>query len=117
MTDLDDILYQFGIYPTLRGYHITWVAVDVGREDPEKLQMLTKWLYPAVGRPVRLQQRRRGTKSAGCGKPGLGNQSQIVLSDCPAGNHLSPNGRGLYLDALQILVGSKARSIRGTILG
>ena len=86
MTDLDDILYQFGIYPTLRGYHITWVAVDVGREDPEKLQMLT-------------------------------NQSQIVLSDCPAGNHLSPNGRGLYLDALQILVGSKARSIRGTILG
>ena len=40
MTDLDDILYQFGIYPTLRGYHITWVAVDVGREDPEKLQML-----------------------------------------------------------------------------
>ena len=50
MTDLDDILYQFGIYPTLRGYHITWVAVDVGREDPEKLQMLTKWLYPAVGR-------------------------------------------------------------------
>ena len=50
MTDLDDILYQFGIYPTLRGYHITWVAVDVGREDPEKLQRLTRWLYPAGGR-------------------------------------------------------------------
>lgn len=50
MTDLDDILYQLGVYPTQRGYQITAVAVAVGRQEPEKLQMLTKWLYPAVAR-------------------------------------------------------------------
>lgn len=48
MSDLDDILYQLGVYPTQRGYHITAVAVAIGRQEPEKLQMLTKWLYPAV---------------------------------------------------------------------
>ena len=48
MSDLDDILYQLGVYPTQRGCHITAVAVAIGRQEPEKLQMLTKWLYPAV---------------------------------------------------------------------
>ena len=42
MSDLDDILYQLGVYPTQRGYHITAVAVAIGRQEPEKLQMLTK---------------------------------------------------------------------------
>lgn len=27
MSDLDDILYQLGVYPTQRGYHITAVAL------------------------------------------------------------------------------------------
>lgn len=49
MRDLDDILYQFGVYPTLRGYHVTTAAVNLGREDQGRLQQLTKRLYPAVG--------------------------------------------------------------------
>ena len=48
MADLDEILYQLGVYPTQRGYQITNMAVTIGWTEPEKLQMLTKWLYPAV---------------------------------------------------------------------
>ena len=46
MADLDEILYQLGVYPTQRGYQITNMAVTIGWTEPEKLQMLTKWLYP-----------------------------------------------------------------------
>ena len=48
MAELDEILYQLGVYPTQRGYQITNMAVTIGWREPEKLQMLTKWLYPAV---------------------------------------------------------------------
>ena len=53
MAELDEILYQLGVYPTQRGYQITNMAVTIGWREPEKLQMLTKWLYPAVERNLR----------------------------------------------------------------
>lgn len=39
MSDLDDILYQLGVYPTQRGYHITAVAVAIGRQEPNVIKL------------------------------------------------------------------------------
>lgn len=45
-----DILYRLGITANYRGFFHTVCAVDLAAEQPERLMLVTKWLYPEVAR-------------------------------------------------------------------
>ena len=51
--DIYELLYELGIYAKYTGFFQTVCAVELCREDPERLQLITKRLYPEVARQHR----------------------------------------------------------------
>ena len=49
-TAIYDVLYRLGITANYRGFFHTVFAVYLAAEQPERLMLVTKWLYPEVGR-------------------------------------------------------------------
>ena len=45
-----DLLMRLGITPNYMGYHLANTAIRLAKESPESLLMVTKLLYPAVGK-------------------------------------------------------------------
>ena len=41
-------LYRIGIFANYRGFFYTARAVELCARQPERLQLITKWLYPEV---------------------------------------------------------------------
>ncbi len=52
MQDLENILFDLGIYQNRQGFNCTVIAVDLSTENPEYLKNLTTALYPAVAERV-----------------------------------------------------------------
>lgn len=111
MAELDEILYQLGVYPTQRGYQITNMAVTIGWREPEKLQMLTKWLYPAVALKcgcsnAAVERNLRATVNrAWDTNPGSG------FTNCEEGACQLPHRWGFCVDALQVSDRKTGRSV------
>jgi len=49
-TEINNILYRLGITARYRGYFFVSYAVGLAIKQPERLLMITKWLYPDVAR-------------------------------------------------------------------
>lgn len=45
-----DLLYQLGLTADYTGFFHTAYAVCLGAEDPERMLLVTKWLYPDVAK-------------------------------------------------------------------
>ena len=48
--ELEELLYQMGIYLVQAGYAVVVEAAALAVEEPERLQSLTQEFYPEVGR-------------------------------------------------------------------
>ncbi|MCI8631282.1 MAG: sporulation protein [Firmicutes bacterium] len=46
--DIQDLLYRMGVTAKYIGFFHTACAVELAMEDPERLLLVTKWLYPDV---------------------------------------------------------------------
>lgn len=77
MDNLQDILYQFGLYRSRRIYWYIYTTVELAYQSPHLLEELTRDLYPAAA--IRRERRHR-TRHSGCHCPGLGRQSGVVQS-------------------------------------
>ena len=77
--ELEELLYQMGIYLVQAGYAVVVEAAALAVEEPERLQSLTQEFYPEV--PVHLEL--RGTEPPNGHGPGLGVQRS---SDFGAGH-------------------------------
>ena len=51
--ELEELLYQMGIYLVQAGYAVVVEAAALAVEEPERLQSLTQEFYPEVGRRCR----------------------------------------------------------------
>ena len=50
MTDVYDLLYQLGVTANYTGFFHTAYAVSLCVEQPDRLVLVTKWLYPEVAK-------------------------------------------------------------------
>lgn len=50
MTDIYNLLYQLGITANYTGFFHTACAVSMCMEQPDRLLLVTKWLYPEVAK-------------------------------------------------------------------
>lgn len=50
MTDIYDLLYRLGVTANYTGFFHTAYAVSLCAEQPERLLLVTKWLYPEVAK-------------------------------------------------------------------
>lgn len=50
MTDIYDLLYRLGVTANYTGFFHTAYAVSLCVEQPDKLLLVTKWLYPEVAK-------------------------------------------------------------------
>ena len=50
MTDVYNLLYQLGVTANYTGFFHTASAVALCTEQPDRLQLVTKWLYPEVAK-------------------------------------------------------------------
>ena len=48
MGQIQVLLRQLGVTENYRGFSQTARAVELCREEPERLELVTKWVYPAV---------------------------------------------------------------------
>lgn len=53
MTDIYDLLYRLGVTANYTGFFHTAYAVSLCTEQPDKLLLVTKWLYPEVAKQYR----------------------------------------------------------------
>ena len=53
MTDIYDLLYRLGATANYTGFFYTAYAVSLCAEQPNRLLLVTKWLYPEVARQYR----------------------------------------------------------------
>lgn len=49
-TELYNVLYRLGVTAKYRGFFYTSYAVSLAVKQPDRLLMVTKWLYPEVAR-------------------------------------------------------------------
>lgn len=49
-TEIYDLLYQLGVTANYTGFFHTAYAVSLCAEQPDRLLLVTKWLYPEVAR-------------------------------------------------------------------
>ena len=49
-SDIYDLLYRLGMAANYRGFFHTAYAVSLCAEQPDRLLLVTKWLYPEVAR-------------------------------------------------------------------
>ena len=47
---VEQMLYSIGLTPNYKGYRQLTQALQIAVEEPEALEAVTKWLYPAVAR-------------------------------------------------------------------
>ena len=47
---VEQMLYSIGLTPNYKGYRQLAQALQIAVEEPEALEAVTKWLYPAVAR-------------------------------------------------------------------
>lgn len=50
LTEIYDLLYQLGVTANYTGFFHTAYAVSLCAEHPERLLLVTKWLYPEVAK-------------------------------------------------------------------
>ena len=50
LTDVYDLLYRLGVTANYTGFFHTSYAVLLCLEQPDRLQLVTKWLYPEVAK-------------------------------------------------------------------
>lgn len=50
MTEIYDLLYRLGVTANYTGFFHTAYAVALCAEQPERLLLVTKWLYPEVAK-------------------------------------------------------------------
>lgn len=50
MTEIYDLLYRLGVTANYRGFFHTAYAVLLCMEQPERLSLVTKWLYPEIAK-------------------------------------------------------------------
>ena len=50
MTEINSILYRLGITAKYRGFFHASYAVELAMQQPDRLLMVTKWLYPDVAK-------------------------------------------------------------------
>ncbi|WP_243149250.1 sporulation initiation factor Spo0A C-terminal domain-containing protein [Colidextribacter sp. OB.20] len=50
MTDIHDLLYRLGVTANYTGFFHTAYAVSLCVEQPDRLLLVTKWLYPEVAK-------------------------------------------------------------------
>lgn len=50
MTDICDLLYRLGVTANYTGFFYTAYAVRLCMERPERLLLVTKWIYPEVAK-------------------------------------------------------------------
>lgn len=53
MMEAYDLLYRLGVSANYIGFFHTAYAVSLCAEQPERLRLITKWLYPEVARQYR----------------------------------------------------------------
>ncbi len=53
MTNIYDLLYHLGVTANYTGFFHTAYAVSLCAKQPDRLLMVTKWLYPAVAKQYR----------------------------------------------------------------
>lgn len=53
MTTVYDLLYQLGVTANYAGFFYTACAVSLCAEQPDRLLLVTKWLYPEVAKQYR----------------------------------------------------------------
>ncbi len=53
MTEIYDLLYRLGVTANYTGFFHTAYAVSLCVEQPERLLLVTKWLYPEVAKQYR----------------------------------------------------------------
>ena len=54
MTAIYELLYRLGVTANYTGFFHTACAVSLCMEQPERLVLVTKWLYPAVAEQLSL---------------------------------------------------------------
>lgn len=47
---MEQMLYFIGLTPNYKGYRQLVQALQIAAEEPGSLELVTKWLYPAVAR-------------------------------------------------------------------
>ena len=52
MTVVYDLLYQLGVTANYTGFFHAAYAVSLCVEQPDRLLLVTKWLYPEVAKPT-----------------------------------------------------------------
>ena len=57
MTDIYDLLYRLGVTANYVGFFHTAYAVKLCAEQPDRLLMVTKWLYPEVAKQYKTSWR------------------------------------------------------------
>lgn len=50
MTDIYDLLYQLGVTANYTGFFHTAYAIALCAQQPDRLLLVTKWLYPEVAK-------------------------------------------------------------------
>ena len=50
ISEIYDLLYQLGLTASTTGFFHTAYAVYLARQQPERLLLVSRWLYPAVAR-------------------------------------------------------------------
>jgi len=53
MTDIYDLLYRLGVTANYTGFFYTAYAASLCAEQPDRLLLVTKWLYPEVAKQYR----------------------------------------------------------------
>ncbi len=68
MTDIYDLLYRLGVTANYVGFFHTSYAIMLCMENPDRLLLVTKWLYPEVARQYKTNWKavERNIRSAGC---------------------------------------------------
>lgn len=68
MTDIYDLLYRLGVTANYIGFFHTAYAVALCIEQPDRLMLVTKWLYPEVAKQYKTSWKavERNIRTVGC---------------------------------------------------
>lgn len=50
LSEIHDLLLRLGVTRNYKGFSQTACAVELCREEPERLELVTKWVYPDVAK-------------------------------------------------------------------
>lgn len=89
-TEIYNLLYQLGVTANYTGFFHTSYAVSLCAEQPERLLLVTKWLYPEVAKQYGTTWKavERNIRTVGCiiwqeGRPLLEQLARRPLSQKP----------------------------------